>query len=133
MTHLYSAPKMGKRSVSWNWYDNNNSLCAPLKGHAYSHAFVAIVLDPKTKKIINVTLWSYQTRIITAKCLDYDGKYWSFDITGLYSNTTIRHISNFIKEYFPDLTYFDMKKLCRTEKKNGVFYCSCVDDVNEHI
>lgn len=59
-----------------------------------------------------IQLWSYTTMVI-----DYDNSTGILKCTGLYSMTTRRHISAFIREYFPHLSYYDIKKA--VEKNNG--------------
>ena len=51
-----------------------------------------------------VVLQSYRTDVIIV-----NGNW--LRCTGLYSMTTRKHISAFMKEYFPSITYFDVKKL----------------------
>lgn len=51
----------------------------------------------------NIALVSYDTTVCV---IDPDG--W-LTCTGTYSQTTRRHISNFIKEYAPNLSYYDAK------------------------
>lgn len=50
-------------------------------------------------------LKSYCTFVL---CLDQNG--W-LQCTGIYSRTTIRHISAFLKEYAPGINYYDVKKI----------------------
>lgn len=51
---------------------------------------------------------SYSTLVIKA-VPDENGLYY-LSCTGTYSNTTRRQIGWFLKEYFGDVTYYDMKE-----------------------
>ena len=55
-----------------------------------------------------LNLISYVTRIVTVK--HENGKRF-IECTGLYSRTTIKHIGWFVREYLPDLTYYDIKNI----------------------
>lgn len=59
-------------------------------------------------------LWSYTTKVI-----DYTTTTTTNTITctGLYSMTTRKHISAFMKEYFPQYSYYSVK--WAVEKNNG--------------
>ena len=72
-----------------------------LAGHEYAQACV-------TENGNEINLVSYVTRIITVK--RENGKRL-VECTGLYSRTTIKHIGWFVREYLPDLTYYDIKKI----------------------
>ena len=58
-----------------------------------------------------IELWSYSTRVITYKNTGI------LKCSGLYSATTRRHISAFMKEYFPNYSYYAVK--WAVEKNNG--------------
>lgn len=72
-----------------------------LEGHKYAKANVGIYESG------NIELQSYSTIVIIAIKLD-DGKY-QLRCTGLYSNTTRKHISWFISEYFGNIDYYVIK------------------------
>ena len=61
-----------------------------------------------------ITFTSYVTDVIHAMPIG-DGKY-EIDCTGTYSRTTIRQISWFMSEYFPALSYYEMKAIAGTCK-----------------
>lgn len=73
-----------------------------LTNHKYSQCHVAIY-DNGTINFI-----SYTTLVIKA-VPDVSGKYVLF-CTGTYSATTRKQIVWFLKEYFGDVSYYDMKK-----------------------
>lgn len=76
-----------------------------------------------------ITLVSYQTEVVKVSRCELG---WIVSCSGLYSMTTRRHISWFLKEYFPNLNYYDIKAIAGTEdvirldiygnKHNGVIY-----------
>lgn len=59
-----------------------------------------------------IELWSYSTRVIT-----YNNSTRILKCSGLYSMTTRKHISAFMKEYFPQYSYYSVK--WAVEKNNG--------------
>ena len=56
----------------------------------------------------NIDFISYTTRVITI--VNNDGNRM-IECTGTYSPTTARQITYFLREYAPDLTLADMKKI----------------------
>ena len=72
-----------------------------LAGHEYAQAAVY-------ENGNQLDLISYVTRVITVK--HKNGKRM-IECTGLYSRTTIKHIGWFVREYLPDLTYYDIKNI----------------------
>ena len=54
-----------------------------------------------------ISLISYSTRVITMK----KGKDIQVECTGTYSATTRKHIGWFVREFMPDLSYYDMKNI----------------------
>ena len=76
-----------------------------LTKHEYSQCHVAIY----DNGIINFI--SYETLVIQA-VPHTSGKYVLF-CTGTYSATTRRQIAWFLKEYFGDVSYYDMKKCAK--------------------
>jgi len=54
-----------------------------------------------------IEFWSYSTMVIRAT--NILGGVWSLNCTGTYSQTTRRQIGWFLKEYFGELDYYDMK------------------------
>lgn len=56
--------------------------------------------------------WSYNTPVITVKIYgDNEPGLRGFTCFGTYSPTTRKQIGYFLKEYFPDITYQDMKSI----------------------
>lgn len=51
---------------------------------------------------------SYATRVITIRGR---GKNREIECTGTYSATTRKQIGYFLREYAPDLNYYDMKRI----------------------
>lgn len=51
---------------------------------------------------------SYYTRVIT---MAYKDGQRMIECTGTYSRTTAKQIGWFLKEYAPDLNYYDMKEI----------------------
>ena len=72
-----------------------------LAGHEYAQAAVY-------ENGNQLDLISYITRVITVK---HENGKRMIECTGLYSRTTIKHIGWFCREYIPDLTYHDIKKI----------------------
>ena len=70
-----------------------------LKNHPYAQCSVRVLLDG------SVVFTSYNTDGIY---VDKDG--WLY-VSGLYSATTRKQISWFLKEYVPALSYYDIKSL----------------------
>jgi len=58
---------------------------------------------------------SYTTLVIRATPVGDDN--YELECTGTYSPTTRKQIGYFLKEYFGELTYYDMKEIAGTEKK----------------
>ena len=72
-----------------------------LNGHNSAQACV-------TENGNEINLVSYITRVITVK---HENGKRMIECTGLYSRTTIKHIGWFVREYLPDLTYYDIKNI----------------------
>ena len=68
-----------------------------LKNHPYAQCSVRVLLDG------SVVFTSYNTDVIY---IDKDG--WLY-VSGLYSATTRKQIGYFLKEYVPQLNYYDIK------------------------
>lgn len=74
----------------------------------------------------DISFISYSTLVIQA-CKQVDGSYMLW-CTGTYSQTTRRQIGWFLKEYFGDVSYFDMKRCAenrqgfRTEMKTAKYW-----------
>ena len=92
-----------------------------LKNHPYAQCEVIIDMDTKVIQFI-----SYSTLVIV--CFPKGSRLNEFDIyvpnghditdcdymlycSGTYSHTTRRQISWFLREYFPELSYQDMKTI----------------------
>lgn len=71
-----------------------------LREHASANCFVRIYDDV-------VEFISYTTKVISMK--QDENKNRIIECTGTYSPTTRRQIGWFLKEYAPDLTYYDIK------------------------
>ena len=70
-----------------------------LKNHPYSNCSVRVLLDG------SVVFTSYNTDVIY---IEKGG--WLY-VSGLYSATTRKQIGYFLKEYIPQLNYYDIKWL----------------------
>ena len=81
-----------------------------LTNHYYAQAKVRDYRDIKRNLIV---LQSYSTDVIYVE----DGL---LECTGLYSRTTIKHIGWFLREYFPAISYYDVKKIAGTGKRLNV-------------
>lgn len=73
-----------------------------LRNHPYAQCHVRLYEDG------SVDFISYTTRVITIQIIN--GKRF-IECTGTYSMTTIKQIGWFLKEYAPDLCYYDMKRI----------------------
>lgn len=73
-----------------------------LKNHPYAQCYVCINDDN------SVDFISYRTRVITIQIIN-NRRF--IECTGTYSMTTIKQIGWFLKEYAPDLYYYDMKRI----------------------
>ena len=62
----------------------------------------------KNKKVVSVGLQSYRTMVIRVK----DDR---MVVSGLYSMTTRRHIGWYLKEYYPWLSYYDIKDMYKKD------------------
>ena len=61
-----------------------------------------------------VILWSYDTAV-----LSYDEEQGLLNISGIYSNTTLRHIKEFLKQWFNlDLNKNEIENIIKT---HGVY------------
>ncbi len=60
---------------------------------------------------ISRVLQSYATDVI------YVDRQGLLECTGLYSMTTRKHISAFIREYYSNISFYDVKKIAGTQKK----------------
>lgn len=90
----------------------NNVEKLKLKNHPYSNCYV--LKDFEDEKIVAVHFISYTTEVITAVKSE---NYWLVKCHGTFSQTTAKQIGYFLKEYFPELNYYDMKN---SFKKNEV-------------
>ena len=70
-----------------------------LKNHPYAQCSVRVQIDG------TLVFTSYNTDVIY---IDKDG--WLY-VSGLYSMTTRKQIGYFLKEYVPQLSYYDIKCL----------------------
>ena len=70
-----------------------------LKNHPYAQCSVRVYLDG------SVVFTSYNTDVI------YIDKSGWLSVSGLYSATTRKQIGYFLKEYVPQLSYYDIKCL----------------------
>ena len=81
-----------------NW--RNGSMIKRLNNHKYAQCHVEY-------NNYGISLWSYSTEVIMVR---YDNFKIVMTCSGLYSMTTRRHISWFLEEYFPSISYYDIKK-----------------------
>lgn len=72
-----------------------------LENHKYAQCHVLIEND-------TITFVSYSTVVIVIKNID---NIRHIKCTGTYSATTRKQIGYFLKEYAPDLCYYDMKNI----------------------
>ena len=79
-----------------------------LEGHKYAQAYVMI-----NEYEMGYVLVSYKTWIVEA--LRYECGY-KIRCAGLYSMTTRKHIGWFLREYFPKISYYDIKKIAGTDE-----------------
>lgn len=79
-----------------------------LTKHKYSQCHVEIE-DNGTINFI-----SYTTLVISA--VPFEGYDYILYCTGTYSQTTRKQISWFLKEYFGDISYYDMKRISGSEE-----------------
>ena len=79
-----------------------------LKNHPYAQCSVHVLLDG------SVVFTSYNTDVIY---IDKDG--WLY-VSGLYSATTRKQIGYFLKEYVPQLNYYDIKRLYYSNLKINI-------------
>ncbi len=77
-----------------------------LKDHRYANTHVEI-----SENADRILLYSYNTLILECTECDEGSAEYNIRCTGLYSMTTIRHIGWFMREYFKDKNYHDVKKL----------------------
>lgn len=74
----------------------------------------------------DITFISYSTVVIRA--IKQEDGFYRLWCTGTYSQTTRRQISWFLKEYFGDVSYFDMKRCAenmegfRAERKTPKYW-----------
>ena len=78
-----------------------------LEGHKQAQAHVMV-----NEYEMGYVLVSYKTWIVEA--LRYEGGY-KIRCSGLYSRTTIKHIGWFLRDYFPKLSCYDIKKIAGTD------------------
>lgn len=79
-----------------------------LKEHPHAQCYV-FTDDSRTKMIFV----SYYTDVIII-LHDITDKSYNFKCTGTYSATTRKQIGWFLKEYFPELNYYDMKGIAES-------------------
>ena len=73
-----------------------------LKNHAYAQCHIRVHDSG------DVDFISYYTRVIS---MVYRNGQRMIECTGTYSQTTRKQIGWFLKEYAPDLNYYDMKEI----------------------
>lgn len=73
-----------------------------LKNHAYSQCFVRIYENG------DVDFISYTTLVLSIR---YAKNGRTVECTGLYSATTRKQIGWFLREYAPDLSYYQIKEI----------------------
>lgn len=78
-----------------------------LNNHASANAHVEII-NANDRYNNEISLVSYTTRVLTLTTIN-GIRY--VECTGLYSMTTRKHISWFLREYAPDLNYTDIRDM----------------------
>lgn len=63
-----------------------------------------------------IKLVSYITEVIIAVRNPKNKNEWFLKCTGTYSQTTRKQIGWFLREYFPKITYHDIKEIAGKEK-----------------
>lgn len=81
-----------------------------LKEHEYANARVEI------DEGVKIVLYSYATPVIICERVYTPHEQWAIYCTGTYTQTTRKHIGYFLKEFFPHLSYYDMKSIAGTGK-----------------
>ena len=79
-----------------------------LTNHKYAQCYVEIEDDGAINFI------SYTTLVIRA--VPFESYGYILYCTGTYSQTTRKQINWFLKEYFGDVSYYDMKRIANSEK-----------------
>lgn len=97
---------MSKAEIQCGRFDER--CIAPLTGHKYASAYTFSDLHG------GYGLVSYKTQVLH---IDREG--WCV-VTGMYSVTTSKHISWFVGEFLPHLTYYTLKRVCIDELKINV-------------
>lgn len=72
-----------------------------LENHPYAQCYVEMTAS-------SIVFISYTTAVIIAKWND-DNCEWEVYCNGTYSQTTRKQIGWFLREWFPNLNYYDMK------------------------
>lgn len=75
-----------------------------LNSHPYSNCYVEVTPDRTIVRFI-----SYTTLVIEVN-INVDGTR-EFECMGTFSQTTRKQIDYFLKEYFPDVNYYNMKDI----------------------
>lgn len=78
-----------------------------LRDHKYSQCHVRFYSNASFDFI------SYNTIVISGEHIQ--GSDYKLTCSGLYSATTRRQISWFLREYFPNVSYYDIKKIAGTQ------------------
>ena len=79
-----------------------------LKEHPYANCSVRVLNDG------SVVFTSYNTDVI------YIDKYGWLYVSGLYSATTRKQIGYFLKEYVPQLNYYDIEWIYYSKQKINI-------------
>ena len=69
----------------------------------------------------DINFISYTTLVISAK-YNKENKCHLLSCTGVYSRTTIRQIVWFLREYFPEISYYHMRDISGTD---GFIWAKC--------
>lgn len=99
---------MIKRKVRYGYSTTTVYYDRVLKDHSSAQCGVIIHTD-------SIDFMSYSTRVITIR---NDGM---VECTGTYSPTTRKQIGWFLKEYAPNLSYYDMKEIANTGRMMNRF------------
>lgn len=90
------------------------------KNHPYCQAKIYINDEAKEGEY-KIVLQSYNTFVLYIDNNDI------LDCTGLYSRTTIKHIGYFLREFYPSISYYDVKNAYNKGKRLNLITKELVD------
>lgn len=85
--------------------------------HPYTHAYVKVIADVSEDGTFykGLELWSYHTKVISIE-LPADTGVNTMTVYGLYSRTTARQITWFMRELYLDEITAGLRQLCKNEQ-----------------